>query len=83
MMEEHFKALEDSKKSCELNHSYSKAYNRLGKAHLALGEPEEALAAFERAHELEPNDVNIKNSLEQARRAVAGNENDENDSFLR
>lgn len=72
MIGEHFKALEDAKQSCKLNPSYSKAYNRLGKAHLALGEPEEAVVAFEKALELEPKDVNIKASLEAARRAVSG-----------
>jgi small glutamine-rich tetratricopeptide repeat-containing protein alpha len=72
MIGEHFKALEDAKQSCKLNPSYSKAYNRLGKAHLALGEPEEAVVAFEKALELEPKDVNIKSSLEAARRAVSG-----------
>ena len=72
MMGEHFKALEDAKQSSKLNPSYSKAYNRLGKAHLALGEPEEAVVAFEKALELEPKDVNIKASLEAARRAVSG-----------
>lgn len=76
MMGEHFKALEDAKQSSKLNPSYSKAYNRLGKAHLALGEPEEAVVAFEKALELEPKDVNIKASLEAARRAVSG-ESDE------
>lgn len=81
MLEEHFKALEDAKKSCELNPLYSKAFNRLGKAHIALGEPEEALVAFERAHELEPNDVNIKNSLEQTRRALSGNEDGEEETL--
>lgn len=72
MLEEHFKALEDAKMSCELNPMYSKAFNRLGKAHLALGEPEEAKFAFERALQLEPNDLNIKNSLEAANRAISG-----------
>jgi small glutamine-rich tetratricopeptide repeat-containing protein alpha len=72
MIGEHFKALEDAKQSCKLNPSYSKAYNRLGKAHLALGEPEEAVVAFEKALELEPKDFNIKASLEAARRAVSG-----------
>ena len=72
MLEEHFKALEDAKMSCELNPMYSKAFNRLGKAHLALGEPEEAKCAFERALQLEPNDLNIKNSLEAANRAISG-----------
>lgn len=72
MMGEHFKALEDAKQSCSLNPSYSKAFNRLGKAHLALGEPEEAVKAFERAVELEPKDANLKASLEAARRAAFG-----------
>lgn len=76
MMGEHFKALDDAKQSCALNPSYSKAFNRLGKAHLALGEPEEAVAAFERALELEPKDANIKASLEAARRAVSGDSED-------
>lgn len=80
MMDEHFKALEDAKQSSKLNPSYSKAYNRLGKAHLALGEPEEAVVAFEKALELEPKDVNIKASLQAARRAVSGDSEELTDS---
>lgn len=76
MLGEHFKSLEDAKESCKLNPSYSKAFNRLGKAYMALGEPEEAIVAFEKALELGPNDVNIKSSLEAARRAASG-DNDE------
>lgn len=76
MMGEHFKALEDAKQSCKLNPSYSKAYNRLGKAHLALGEPEEAVVAFEKAVELDPKDMNLKTSLEAARRAASGDSDD-------
>lgn len=79
MMGEHFKALEDAKQSCKLNPSYSKAYNRLGKAHLALGEPEEAVIAFERAVELEPKDANLRASLEAARRAASGEDEDDED----
>jgi small glutamine-rich tetratricopeptide repeat-containing protein alpha len=67
MISEHFKALDDAKESIALNPSYSKAHNRLGKAYLAIGEPEAAAKAFERALELEPNDATIKASLAQAR----------------
>lgn len=72
MMGDHFGALEDAKKSCALNPNYAKAYNRLGKAHLALGEPEEAATAFTKALELDPKDSSVKVSLESARRAASG-----------
>ena len=74
---EHFKALEDAKESIKLNPSYYKAYKRLGNAHLALGEPEEAVVAFEKALELNPNDVNTKTRLEAARRAVSSDDIEE------
>ena len=72
MMGDHFNALEDAKQSCKLNPSYAKAYNRVGKAHLALGEPEEAIVAFTKALELDPKDLNVKSSLESACRAASG-----------
>lgn len=72
MLGDHFGALEDAKQSCRLNPNYAKAYNRLGKAHLALGEPEDAIAAFTKALEIDPKDSNVKTSLESARRAFSG-----------
>ena len=77
MMGDHFNALEDAKQSCKLNPNYSKAYNRLGKAHLALGEPEEAIIAFTKALELDPKDSNVKTSLETARRSASGESSEE------
>ncbi len=72
MQNDYFRVVEDAKKSIELNPAYSKAYHRLGRAHLALGEPEEAVAVFEKALELEPKDAVIRASLEEARRAACG-----------
>lgn len=69
MMNEHFKALDDAKEACKLNPSYSKAFNRLGKAQMALGEPEDAVISFQKALDLEPTDASIKASLQAAIRA--------------
>ena len=73
MLEEHFMALDDANASIKLNPTYSKAYRRAGNAHLVLGEPEEAVTAFEKVLELEPQDTTIKAALAQARKA-AGHE---------
>lgn len=69
MMSEHFKALDDAKMACKLNPNYSKAFNRLGKAQMALGEPEDAVISFQKALDLEPTDAGIKASLQAALRA--------------
>ncbi len=39
------------------------AYDRLGVAHMALGQPREALASFEQAHAMAPKDIDITTNL--------------------
>ena len=39
------------------------AYDRLGVAHILLGQPREALASFEQAHSLDPRDLDISTNL--------------------
>ena len=39
------------------------AYDRLGVAHIVLGQPREALASFEQAHSMAPGDVDIATNL--------------------
>lgn len=39
------------------------AYDRLGVAHMAMGEPLEALASFEQAHSMAPGDTDIATNL--------------------
>lgn len=39
------------------------AYDRLGVAHMAVGQPREALASFEQAHAMDPNDLDIATNL--------------------
>ena len=39
------------------------AYDRLGVAHIALGQPREALASFEQAHSIDPRDLDIATNL--------------------
>ena len=41
----------------------ARAYDRLGVAHIALGQPPEALASFQQAHSLDPRDLDITSNL--------------------
>lgn len=41
----------------------ARAYDRLGVAHIALGQLREALASFEQAHTLDPRDLDIASNL--------------------
>jgi tetratricopeptide (TPR) repeat protein len=41
----------------------ARAYDRLGVAHIALGQPREALASFEQAHLLDTDDIDISSNL--------------------
>ena len=47
------------------------AYDRLGIAHMSLGQPREALACFEQAHAMAPKDIDIATNLALAA-ALAG-----------
>lgn len=47
------------------------AYDRLGVAHMAMGQPREALASFEQAHTMAPADIDITTNLALAA-AVSG-----------
>lgn len=67
MLGEHGRALQDARRSAELSPAYSKAFSRMGRAQLALGDAAAAVPALEQAVALEPSDASLKAVLEQAR----------------
>ncbi|CAF2421389.1 unnamed protein product [Rotaria sp. Silwood2] len=56
-------ALSDCFRSIEIDSNYSKAYGRLGVIYLSLDKVHEALDAYKKAHALEPNNENYKQSI--------------------
>ncbi|CAF1017226.1 unnamed protein product [Rotaria magnacalcarata] len=56
-------ALSDCFRSIEIDPNYSKAYGRLGVIYLSLDKVHEALDAYKKAHALEPNNENYKQSI--------------------
>jgi small glutamine-rich tetratricopeptide repeat-containing protein alpha len=56
-------ALNDCFRSIEIDPNYSKAYGRLGVIYLSLDKVHEALDAYKKAHALEPNNENYKQSI--------------------
>lgn len=59
-------AVQDCEKALALDPAYSKAYSRLGLAQFSLGNYEEAVAAYKKGLELDPNNAIMKQSLETA-----------------
>lgn len=62
-LKRHDKAIEDCHSALRCDNNYSKAYSRLGLAHFSLGEYQQAVAAYKRAAELEPENDSVKQSL--------------------
>lgn len=61
-------ALSDAKECVQINPSWSKGYNRLGAAHLGLGDLDEAEGSYKKALELDANNQAAKDGLEQVHR---------------
>lgn len=59
-------ALEDAKKCVELSPAWAKGYSRLGAAHHGLEQWDEAISAYEKGLELDPNSEQLKNAMEEA-----------------
>ena len=69
------KALEDGEKCIELKPDFSKGYQRKGLALLKMNKIDESIAAFNKGLELDPNNTQIKDSLNEAKRAKADADN--------
>ncbi|EHN00250.1 Sti1p [Saccharomyces cerevisiae x Saccharomyces kudriavzevii VIN7] len=61
-------ALNDANECVKINPSWSKGYNRLGAAHLGLGDLDEAESDYKKALELDVNNKAAKDGLEQVHR---------------
>ncbi len=68
---EHERAIDDAKKSVEVDPSYSKGYSRLGLAYLSLGKYQEAIEAYETGLALDPTSQPMKQSLATAKAKLA------------
>ncbi|CAO3611230.1 unnamed protein product [Cunninghamella blakesleeana] len=69
---DHQKAVEDAKKAVEIDPKYSKAYSRMGHAYFCLDKFEEAVTAYEKGLELDPNNATLKSSLATAKSKIEG-----------
>ena len=65
-------ALNDCFRSIEIDPNYSKAYGRLGVIYLSLDKFREALDAYKKAHALEPNNENYKQSIKLCEERLNG-----------
>mmetsp|Transcript_10318 Transcript_10318/g.19548 ORF Transcript_10318/g.19548 Transcript_10318/m.19548 type:complete len:257 (-) Transcript_10318:190-960(-) len=63
-------ALSDAKKAVEINAQWTKGYYRIGACYLKLGKSREAVKAFTAGLETEPGNLQIKQGLADARKAV-------------
>lgn len=61
-------ALEDAQRAVELKPDWAKGWGRQGAALLGLGRTHEAVAAYERALALEPDNAQVRKGLEAAQR---------------
>ncbi|KAL7550220.1 hypothetical protein ACHAWF_013470 [Thalassiosira exigua] len=66
-LDQHEKAIEDGEKAVALRPGYAKAHSRLGLAYFGTGRYEEAVAAYERALEIDPDSEWSRSHLEKAR----------------
>jgi len=64
------KSLRDSDKAIALNKSWEKAWYRRGMALMALGQPKEAMEAFQTCMQLKPDNDEFKKSFDAARREL-------------
>lgn len=70
MQEDYTSAIEDGLAAVSLNPRYAKAYGRLGAAYLGVGNIDKATESYQKALELEPDNLSYKAALEQTRTKV-------------
>jgi len=62
-------AFEDAKKTVQLKQDWAKGYSRMGTALVGLHKFDEAIAEYEKGLKLEPTNQQIKEALDEARKA--------------
>lgn len=67
-------AIQDCQAALSLNGRYAKAYGRLGAAYLGVGNIEGAIEAYQKAADLDPDNVGYQSAIDQARRVRAQSE---------
>ncbi|XP_074268495.1 hsp70-Hsp90 organizing protein 2-like [Silene latifolia] len=63
-------ALSDAEKTVSLKPDWAKGYSRLGSAHLGLRHVPEAIEAYTKGLDIDPNNEALKTGLEDAKRAL-------------
>ncbi|KAI5475339.1 hypothetical protein MNV49_001608 [Pseudohyphozyma bogoriensis] len=77
-LQNHSSAISDARQALVVDPNFSKAYSRLGHALFSSGEYADAVEAYEKGLELDPNNATMKSSLATAKSRVpaASNEDD-------
>ncbi|XP_062146091.1 hsp70-Hsp90 organizing protein 3-like [Alnus glutinosa] len=70
-LHQYSEALADAEKTVELKTDWSKGYSRLGAAHVGLGHHEDAVAAYKKGLEYDPNNEGLKSGLTDAQVAAS------------
>ncbi|KAJ1379629.1 Tetratricopeptide-like helical domain superfamily, partial [Sesbania bispinosa] len=70
-LQKYAEALDDAKKTIELKPDWSKGYSRLGAAHLGLGHAHDAVSAYRKGLEIDPNNEALKSGLADAQAAAS------------
>jgi tetratricopeptide (TPR) repeat protein len=73
LLGEHEKSLKDCDETLKRNPNHFGALSGAGQIHLQLGHPEQALALFKRAFELNPNLENLEAVIEMLEQHLRGN----------
>jgi stress-induced-phosphoprotein 1 len=71
-LHQYSEALADAEKTVELKTDWSKGYSRLGAAHVGLGHHEDAVAAYKKGLEYDPNNEGLKSGLTDAQAVQSG-----------
>lgn len=68
------KALDDAKECVSINSTWAKGHNRVAAAQFGLGNFEDALAAYEKALDLDPANAMAKEGIEAVKSQIVSNE---------
>ncbi|KAL8280012.1 hypothetical protein RQP46_007593 [Phenoliferia psychrophenolica] len=75
----HDAAISDAKQALKIDPTFSKAYSRLGHAQYSSGHYRDAVEAYEKGLEMDPNNATMKASLATAKSRVPADDDDEQD----